>query len=230
MTGYDPYGWVVPPPQPVQQSLSTWGEAIVAAATGNAVMIRSLLTGADDDGAGINLRTFRTSNADVRFVYQARNILIDPHYTLVEIAVERDHFDVVMALTEQPQPVVDVEMTPVAPPVVARSVSTFVPHALVDELRDDIASRFEVITDGPAAGIVVLQGPGDGGRDTFVLPKEVMELPVEQRQRAIGMLVEDPCARARPSNSRDARPRPSNSRDRCPMKMRTCDRACLLLP
>ena len=196
-----------------ERGLSQWGEAIVAAATGDAAMMRRLLLGELDDGSGIDLRTFRTSNADVNFVYSARNILIDPHYTLVEIAVERDHFDVVMALTEEVKP------KPVAnkpPPVMARSVSTFVPRSLADQLRDEFASRLEVLTDGPAAGLAVLRAAAEG-RDIFMLPNEVMALPLEQRQRAIGMLLEDPCARARvqraPSN---CNARPSSVPSCCP--------------
>lgn len=173
------------PPQP----LSTWGEAIMAAATGNADRMRELLAGSDSDGAGIDLRTFRTSYADVDFIYANRDVQIDAHYTLVEIAVERDHFDVVMALTEPPKPA---GAPPAPPPPVARSVSTFVSRTVADQARDHLASHLEVVADGAAAGLVLLTLPETGaGRQTFVLPKEVVELPLEQRKTAIGLLLED---------------------------------------
>ena len=54
-------------------ALSTWGEAIVAAATGDAARMRQLLAGDLDDGLGVNLRTFRTSGHDVLFMTEARN-------------------------------------------------------------------------------------------------------------------------------------------------------------
>jgi hypothetical protein len=88
-----------PPPT---ADLSTWGEAIIAAATGDAAKMRGLLAGDLDDGAGVNLRTFRTSREDVRFILDARNLVIDANQQLVEIAVERDHFDVVCAQGSQP--------------------------------------------------------------------------------------------------------------------------------
>ena len=78
-----------PPPRREERSLSTWGEAILAAATGDAPRMKELLRGVEDDGNGIDLRTFRTSHADVSFMISARNITIDPNYTLVEIAVVR---------------------------------------------------------------------------------------------------------------------------------------------
>ena len=137
------------PPTPPRndQTLSTWGEAIVAAASGNAARMQALLNGTDDDGKGIDLRTFRTSYADVSFVRRARDIIIDPNYTLVEIAVERDHFDVVMALTEPPKLKGE---EPPPPPPVARSVSTFVQPKLADKVRDMFAAHLEVATESCA--------------------------------------------------------------------------------
>ena len=66
-------GEYVRPEPPPPQELSTWGEAIIAAATGNVERMRVLLSGAEDDGCGINLRTFRTSRQDVTFIRRARN-------------------------------------------------------------------------------------------------------------------------------------------------------------
>lgn len=45
-------------------------------------------------------------------------VVIDANFTLVEIAVERDHFDVVIVLTEPPKPKSD--PAAVKPPPVAR--------------------------------------------------------------------------------------------------------------
>ena len=86
------YDWPVPQQQQTvrQRELSTWGEAIVAAATNDVAMMYQLLDGEHDDGLGVDLRTFRTSKADVNFVKTHRNIVIDPFYTLAEIAIERD--------------------------------------------------------------------------------------------------------------------------------------------
>ena len=178
-----------PPPRRQRQALSTWGEAIVAAATGDAARMRELLSGVSDDGSGINLRTFRTSYADVTFILAERNIVIDPNYTLVEVAVERDFFDVVIALTEQPKQPANEAHVPPAP--LARSVSTFVPRSLADNVRDHLAAHLEVATDGAAAGLALLMLPEAAGRKTFVLPKEIVELPLEQRRLAIGLLLED---------------------------------------
>ena len=124
-------------------------------------------------------------------------VVIDPNYTLIEIAVERDHFDVVMALTEAPtsKPTATPAKLPAKPPQVARSVSTFVPRSLADQVRDFMASSLEVVADGPVAGLALLNLPPEG-RCTFFLPREVMELPIEQRRVAIGMLLEDACARS----------------------------------
>ena len=53
--------------------LSTWGEGIVAAATGDVVKMQRLLDGHMDDGSGIDLRTFRTSIDDVHFIFDQRD-------------------------------------------------------------------------------------------------------------------------------------------------------------
>ena len=84
-------------------NLSTWGEAIVAAAKGNAVRMGELLSGKDVDGRGVDLRTFRTSWDDVDFMWYHLRIRIDANVTLVEIALERDHCDVVTLLTYEPE-------------------------------------------------------------------------------------------------------------------------------
>ena len=112
--------------------------------------------------------------------------MIDCNYNLVEIAVERDHFEVVMALTEPPTHTCE---SVKQPPPVARSVSTFVPSSLADTVRDFAASRFDV----EDSGLAVLNLPREG-RQTFFLPREVMELPLAPRRVAIGMLLEDACA------------------------------------
>jgi hypothetical protein len=172
--------------------LSTWGEAIVAAATGNAQVMRLLLQDLDsgkDDADGIDLRSFRTSHADVTFIARARQIRIDPNYTLIEIAVERDHFECVMALTEAPTKPAEAATEP---PRVMRSVSHYVPATLADELRDLQASCIETIPAGNAlAGLCLLRLP-PAGRQTFTIPREMSALALEARRTALGMLLEDP--------------------------------------
>ena len=188
------YDWPVPQQQQTvrQRELSTWGEAIVAAATNDVAMMYQLLDGEHDDGLGVDLRTFRTSKADVNFVKTHRNIVIDPFYTLAEIAIERDHFAIVAAITEGRPKKQEASEFSDAPPPVARSVSTFVGGSLADHVRDLMASRLQKIDDGSAAsGICVLNLPQES-RHTFLLPREVMELPIEQRRVAVGLLLEDP--------------------------------------
>ena len=171
----------------MQHALSTWGHAIVAAATGDSVMMAALLRGEHDDGNGVHLRTYRTSWADVDFLLEAKNIRIEPHYTLVEVAIERDHFDVVMILTEEPQQADP--QTVEEPPRLHRAVSTFSPGNLADVVREQMASQIHLVTDGPLCGLprVLLQH-----RQTFLLSREAVELTVDARLAACGMLLEDP--------------------------------------
>ena len=95
-------------------SLSTWGEAIVATAWGDVPKLAELLAGEDDDGRGVDLRTFRTSWDDVDYLWRARKVSIDPHCTLIELALARDHSDVVSLLLADDGPVC-VTSTPSAP-------------------------------------------------------------------------------------------------------------------
>lgn len=74
------------------------------------------------------------------------------------------------------------------------SLSTFVQPMLADEVREFLASRLEVLTEGDGAGTAIVNLPAIG-RQTFFLPREVMALPVEQRRIAIGALLEDACTR-----------------------------------
>jgi len=195
---YSTYQPVQPAPR-TTPTLSTWGEALVAAATGDAVMMSELLAGRHDDGRGVDLRTFRTSWQDVDFLLEARNIRIDAHFTLVEVAVERDHFDVVMLLTDVPnQPKANGASEPFAPPALHRAISTFVaPKAgevnLADALRDFAFTTLAVRgVDEALAGLPQLALSGDfGNRQTFLLAREAVSLPLEGRQAACGSMTED---------------------------------------
>ena len=190
-------GSVWTPPEGVW--LSTWGEAIVAAATGDAPALTKLLAGEGNDGKGIDLRTHRTTWDDADFVKYARNIIIEPSYTLIEIAVERDHFECVMLLTAAPpepprEAAAQGQQEPVnaqPPLMVRRAVSSFGPVDAADGLRSFLAEHLEVMSDAePLAGLVELRLPA--GRQTFLLPTDVISLPLEARQAACGMLLEDP--------------------------------------
>ena len=168
------------------QGLSLWGEAIVAAVTGNADVLRELLS--VDDSTGIDIRTFRTSYADVDFIWEARRLRIEPNYTLIEIAVERDHFDVVMVLTDTTPQASQAEEKPRP---LFRSVSTFVPASLGVDVRDHVAQHLVVVPEGhELAGLVTLRLP-EGSRQTFVLPAEILQLPEASRQPAFGTILED---------------------------------------
>ena len=170
-------------------ALSTWGEAILAAATGDSQkMAELLLERKHDDGRGVDLRTFRTSWDDMDFIWQARSIRIDAHYTLIELAVERDHFDVVMLLTAD-APGQQPAEAPVAPPEVHRAISTFVAPAHADLLRE---ATFATLTVRPAddalAGLPQLFL---AHRQVFLLASEALALPLAARQAAIGSMTED---------------------------------------
>ena len=130
-------------------SLSTWGEAIVAAACGDSATMKWLLAGEDNDGRGMDLRTCRTSWADSDYVQRVRNIYVQPHQQLVEIALERDHFDIVRMLTEEPGPAENV-----APPEPHRAVSSCGPQELAFAVREHVASS---LGDGPLPGLPILR-------------------------------------------------------------------------
>ena len=170
-------------------NLSTWGEAIVAAATGNAVRMGELLSGKDVDGRGVDLRTFRTSWDDVDYLWHHCHIRIDANFTLVEIALERDHCDVVMLLTYEPEP-----DPAAAPPPLHRAISTFVAPRqgevnLADAVRDAAFATLSVRPPGDTlAGLPQLHLTH---RQTFLLAREAVELPLEGRQAACGSITED---------------------------------------
>ena len=177
-----------------EYTLSTWGEGIVAAAVGDVVRMAELLAGEGSDGQGIDLRTFRTSWDDVDYIWLARSIRIDAHYTLVEIAVERDHFDIVNLLTETPAAQQQDEVTVPVPPGVNRAVSTFVEPCgdevnLADLLREVVFATLTVRPAGdPLAGLPQLALED---RQVFLLAREALALPLAARQAACGSMTED---------------------------------------
>ena len=150
-------------------SLSTWGEAIVAAANGDIPTLRELLAGERADGRGVDLRTCRTSWADSDYIDRVRYIYVAPHQQLVEIALERDHFDVVQLLTEEPQNLAE----DFAPPEPHRAISSCGPQELAFAVREYAASSVRVAAEGdgllPGLPTVRLAR----GRQTFFLPREV---------------------------------------------------------
>ena len=167
----------------------------MAAVQGDADKMRRLLQGALDDGKGVDIRTFRTSYADVDFIWESRRARINPNYTLIEIAVERDHFEVVSALTDHYEATVGAPGSSSSPkskpPMVTRSVSTFIPASNGDQLRDLQASLLEVCpTSHALAGLVMLKLPAET-RSTFLIPMEVMGLPLAERRIALSLMLED---------------------------------------
>ena len=72
--------------------------AIHATATGDLPLLRRLLAGEHDDGRKVDIRLLRTSAQDVAFMRKARHLAISKQHTLVEIALERGHTEIVKAL------------------------------------------------------------------------------------------------------------------------------------
>ena len=112
-----------------------------ATAWGDVPKLAELLAGEDDDGRGVDLRTFRTSWDDVDYLWRARKVSIDPHCTLIELALARDHSDVVSLLLADDGPVcvTSTPSAPRAPPDVRRAISSFVAPAHADEVRSAAA-------------------------------------------------------------------------------------------
>ncbi|KOO30602.1 hypothetical protein Ctob_009862 [Chrysochromulina tobinii] len=148
-----------------------------------------LLSGKDVDGRGVDLRTFRTSWDDVDYLWYHCRIRIDANFTLVEIALERDHCDVVMLLTYEPEP-----DPAAAPPPLHRAISTFVAPRqgevnLADAVRDAAFATLSVRP--PSDTLAGLPQLHLTHRQTFLLAREAVELPLEGRQAVCGSITED---------------------------------------
>ncbi|KAL1530670.1 hypothetical protein AB1Y20_001570 [Prymnesium parvum] len=171
--------------------LSPWGQAVLAATSGDAETLSALL---EQDAS---LRLQRVSAADSRFFATHFSMSIPPARLLLELALERDHEEVVLLLLEEPAdpheprlPLVRQRTTSFDTrhePLLRRAISELSPALIAESLRDHIAEHVRVV--GSPPGLPMLSLPR-GERQTFFLPRELGAMEPEARRQALGLLLE----------------------------------------
>ena len=169
-------------------SLSSWGQAILATVSGDALTLRRLLD------AHPAMCAQRVTTADSDFLSAEFALHVAPHRLLVEIALEREHEAVVVMLLQAPE-------APTAPsvtrdnsydqrtePLLRRAISEVGPVVLAEMLRDHLRDCF-FVQGGHLAGLPRLRLPV-GERQTFLLPCELVNLEPAGQRVACGLLTE----------------------------------------
>ena len=170
-------------------SLSPWGQAVVAAAAGDSATLTKLLK---EDAS---MRSQRVSQADSAFFASDFSMNIASGRLLVELALERDHEEVVLLLLQEPEqsepeaqrrPSFDTRNEP----LLRRAISEVSPGVLAERLRDHVVESIQsggAHPGGEALWRLVLP-PGE--RQTFFLPRELSALEPEAQAKALGLLTE----------------------------------------
>ena len=169
-------------------ALSPWGQAVVAAAAGDSPTLSRLLK---EDAS---MRSQRVSQADSDFFASDFSMNFAAGRLLVELALERDHEEVVMLLLQEPDEPLEMQRRPSfdtrnEPLLLRRAISEVSPGVLAERLRDHVV---ECIRPGGASGgeaLWRLALPADE-RQTFFLPRELSALEPEAQAKALGLLTE----------------------------------------
>ena len=166
--------------------LSPWGQAILAAVTGDGPTLCRLLKGDP------TMRSQRVSSADVTFLAAEFALHVSSDRLLVEIALEREHEDCVVMLLAEPTvpPAVrrDNSYDRRSEPLLRRAISECGPAVLAEMVRDHVRDCL-VVQGGALAGLPRLVLPA-GERQTFLLPKELVDLEPAGQKAACGLLTE----------------------------------------